>query len=150
MALDPEELGEGEVGQGRVGDEVDETAEADRLGKPVALGLRALVAPDEGGAKDVAGLVEHDATVHLAGEADGFDGGGVGAALFENAADGELGGAPPVVGILLGPADVLGANGLVLAGHGRDDAAVMVDQDCSCSTGADIDPQKHLRAVSSL
>ena len=41
--------------------------------EPVALGLGALVAPDERGAEDLAVGVEHDAAVHLAGEADGFD-----------------------------------------------------------------------------
>ncbi len=44
--------------------------------EPVALGLGALVGPDERGAEDLAGGVEHDAAVHLAGEADGGDGGG--------------------------------------------------------------------------
>ena len=44
--------------------------------EPVALGLGALIAPDERGAEDFAVGVEHDAAMHLAGEADGFDLGG--------------------------------------------------------------------------
>ncbi len=51
---DPEEFGQGEVGQGGVAGELDEALEADLFRQPVALGLGALVAPDEGGAEDFA------------------------------------------------------------------------------------------------
>ena len=57
----------------RIGDELDDSFVADGLVEPVGLGLGALVGPDEGGAEDVAIGVEHDAAVHLAGEADGLD-----------------------------------------------------------------------------
>jgi len=67
VLADPKELGEGEVGQGGVAGELDEAVEADLFGEPVALGLGALIAPDEGGAEDFACGVEHDAAVHLAG-----------------------------------------------------------------------------------
>ena len=77
VLADPEELGEGEVGQRGVGDELDDSFAADGVVEPVGLGLGALVAPDEGGAEDAAVGVEHDAAVHLAGEADGFDLGAV-------------------------------------------------------------------------
>ncbi len=73
----PEEFGEGEVGQGGVAGEFDEAGAADGGFEPVALGLGALVAPDEGGAEDLAVGVEHDAAVHLAGEGDGLDVGAV-------------------------------------------------------------------------
>ncbi len=118
VIADPEEFGEGEVGQGGVGGELDETLIADLFGEPVALGLGTLIAPDEGGAEDGAGGVEHDTAMHLAGEADGFDGRGVarGSGGFECALNGELRGAPPVFGVLLGPADVLGVNGGVVGG----------------------------------
>ena len=86
--------------------------------EPVALGLGALVAPDEGGAEDLAVGVEHDAAVHLAGEADGFDFGAVTgcAAALRAPAMAFLRGAPPVFGVLLGPADVFGADGRVVGG----------------------------------
>ena len=77
VVADPEELGEGEVGERGVGGELDESLVADLFGEPVALGLGALVAPDEGGAEDCTGGVEHDAAVHLAGEADSFYGSGM-------------------------------------------------------------------------
>ena len=113
--------------------------------EPVALGLGALVAPDERGAEDVAVGVEHDAAVHLAGEADGFDLGAVagGAGGLEGAEDGLLRGAPPVFGILLGPADVFGVDGRVVGGVGGEDVACAVDEDGAGAAGADVDAEKH-------
>jgi len=127
VGLDPEELGEGEVGQGGVAGELDEPLVADFFGEPVALGLGAGVAPDERGAQDRAALVEHDGAVHLAGEADGGDG----LAWFrgggERSADGLLRGAPPVLGVLLGPAGVRRFEGLMLAGSSGDEFSVSVN-----------------------
>ncbi len=141
----PEELGEGEVGERGVGDELDELFVADGVVEPVGFGLGALVAPDERGAEDAAVGVEHDAAVHLAGEADGFDldavaGGGCG---FEGAEDGFLRGAPPVFGVLLGPADVRGGDGGVVGGVGGEDLACAVDEDGAGAAGADVDAEKH-------
>jgi len=44
---------------------------ADGVVQPIALGLAALVAPDECRAEDVAIGIDHDAAVHLASESDG-------------------------------------------------------------------------------
>ena len=125
VVADPEELGEGEVGQGGVGGELDEAGEADFCGEPVALGLGALIGPDEGGAEDLAVGVEHDAAVHLAGEADGFNGSGV---AGDGLGYGLAGGSPPVFGVLLGPADVSGVDGGVVDGVRGYGLAVAVDQ----------------------
>ncbi len=145
VVADPEELGEGEVGEGRVGDEIDELGCADCFDEPVGLGLGALIAPDEGWAEDFAGFVEHDAAVHLAGEGEGFDGLGVAGVEsgLEGAADGDLGGAPPVFGVLLGPADVLGVDGGVVGGVRGEDASRAVDEEGAGSAGADVDSEKH-------
>ncbi len=59
--------------------------------------------------------VEHDAAVHLAGEADGLDLVAGEFALGHGSGDGLAGGAPPVVGVLLGPADVFGVDAGVFA-----------------------------------
>ena len=53
MVADPEEFGEGEVGQGGVAGELDQALEADLFGQPVALGLGSLIAPDQGWAEDL-------------------------------------------------------------------------------------------------
>src|SRR6185437_6876649 len=103
VLADPKKFGQGEVGQGRVAGEIDEALKADLLRQPVALGLGALVAPDERGAEDVARSIEHDATMHLAGEADGLDLAAGEFALGHGSGDGLAGSAPPVVWVLLGP-----------------------------------------------
>jgi outer membrane protein TolC len=145
VLADPEQFGESEVGEGGVGGEFDEAFGADFGGEPVALGLGALVGPDEGRSEDLEFGVEHDAAVHLAGEADGFDGGGVacGCGGFEGSGDGELGGAPPVVGVLLGPARVLGVDGGVVGGVRAENFAVAVDEHGARASGAYVDAEKH-------
>src|SRR6185437_902445 len=112
--------------------------------QPVALGLGALVAPDERGAEDVARSIEHDATMHLAGEADGLDLAAGEFALGHGSGDGLAGSAPPVVWVLLGPADVLGVDGCVFAAGGGDDFAAAIDQDCPGAACSDVDSKKHV------
>ena len=120
VLLHPEQLGEGEVGQRGIGDERDEPVEADALGEQIALRLGALVAPDHRRAKYLAGRVEQYAAVHLAGQTDCFDL-VFGACFAQDGGDRQAGGVPPVFGILLCPASVLGVNWLVLCRGGEDD-----------------------------
>ena len=127
MLANPEQLGEGEVGERGVGDELDQALEPDGGIKPVALRLCPLIAPDKSRPQHYAMLVEHHAAVHLAGKADGLDSAGRLVAGPDGAADGLLRGAPPVVGVLLGPADLGRADGLVLAGVRREDSACPVN-----------------------
>ena len=116
---------------------------ADLFGQPVALGLGALIAPDEGGAEDLAVGVEHDAAMHLAGEAEGFDLGPGGSKVCQNALNGFDGGAVPVLRILLGPADVLGVDGGVFGAVRAEDGSAAIDENCACAAGADVDAEKH-------
>ncbi len=60
-------------------------------------------------------------------------------ACGEDGGDGLAGGAPPVFGVLLGPADVGGVDGGVVGGGGGDDAAGAVDEHGAGAAGADID-----------
>ncbi len=112
-----------------------------RPGEPLALRLGAHVAPDERGAQDPAVLVEHDGAVHLAGEGGCFDiDAGYGG---EDIANGGLGGAPPVLGVLLGPARMRRAKRLML-GRGRgDEVSFYIHQNGARAAGADIHSQKH-------
>jgi len=137
----PEQLGEREVGQRGIGGELDEFftacfAAAELLMQPVALRLRALVAPDERGAQHAAILAEHDGAVHLASEADGIN--FYAGHLGERLANGLLRGAPPVVGVLLGPAGLRGAEALVF-GRGRgDQLAGGADENGACAARTNI------------
>ena len=145
---DPKQLGQGEVGQRRIGGEVDEPRLSNGLGKPIALRLGALVTPDERRAEHRAARIEHDATVHLPGKADRFHlqhgagcearGGG-----FQGAQNGLLGGPPPVLRILLGPADVFGMDRSVIRGVRSNDGAAAVDEQGTGPPCADVNSQKH-------
>ncbi len=114
MLADPEQFGEGEVGQRGVGGELDEPLAANRLVEPFAFGVGTLVAPDQRRAQDFSCGIEHDGSVHLAGESDGFDYVRRWPAI--DVADGLLRGAPPVFGVLLGPSGLWATEGSVFAG----------------------------------
>ena len=104
VLANPEELGQGEIGERGITGPVDDLAFADLRGEFGGFVGRALVAPDEGGRKNVACGVEKHGAMHLPGEADGGDFRWRGGRLFQQLANGLAGGAPPVVGILFGPA----------------------------------------------
>ncbi len=70
VRLDPQQLGQREVGQRGIAGKLDQLLVADLLGQPVALRLRARVAPDERRAQHRALFVEHHRAVHLSGERD--------------------------------------------------------------------------------
>ena len=61
----PEELCEGEVGQRWIAGELDDFALAELRVQPVALRLRALVAPDQRGPEHFVSFVEQNGAVHL-------------------------------------------------------------------------------------
>ncbi len=54
-----------------------------------------------------------------------------------------LGGAPPVFGVLLGPADVGGGDGGVLGGVRGEDFAGAVDENGAGAAGAYVNAEKH-------
>jgi hypothetical protein len=76
--------------------------------------------------------------VHLAGEADAGDFFAAKVRCREGLADRDAGGAPPVLRVLLGPADLRRGEGLVIFGGRRDDAAAAIDNDGAGSSGANV------------
>ena len=114
---------------------------ADFFGKLAALRFGAHVAPDQRGAHDVAVLIEHDRAVHLPGETNAGDVFSAQAGLRHRFAHGDAACAPPVFGMLLGPADLRGSKRRVLFGSGRDDAALLVDDQRACSAGANVNTE---------
>ena len=142
MLLDPEDFGDGEVGQCRVAGELDEALIADLFRQPVAFGLGARVAPDKGGAQNRAVFVEHDGAVHLSGKPNGRDGllglrcGGKGSA------NGFLRGTPPILGILLRPARMGCFEGRVFAGGSGDQLACLIHNHGARAARAHIHPKE--------
>ena len=115
VVAEPEDLRRREAGERGVGDHLDELlAAAGAAFDLVALGGGALVVPEQGGADDLARLVEEHRAVHLAGEADGGDVGGLQLGLLHDGADDLDRGLPPVFGVLLAP-ERLGVSARVAA-----------------------------------
>ena len=129
MGFDPEQLGEGKVGQRRIAGELNQFFVADFLVQPIALRLRAGVAPDERGTKDRAVFVEQDGAVHLASEAECGDGLLRLGRSGNGVADGFLRGAPPILGILLRPAGMRRAKRSMVTGRAGDNLAFGIHDD---------------------
>ena len=119
MVPDPEDLGGGKAGEGRVGGDLDQPLGAHFLGDLLALGSGALIAPDDGTAQDFAFLIQHHQAVHLTGDAHALDIAAVHAALLDDGLDGAAGGVPPVSRLLLSPAVVLLIHGVFHGGAGH-------------------------------
>ena len=138
LFLEPDELAAGVTGQHLVVGVGEQAGEAAGLfGDPVALLLRAAVAPEDGGADDVQVLIQRHQTVHLAGKADPGD------LVFRHVGLGEddLQAAhhrvPPVLRILFGPAGLGGGEGVLLRGGGQY-RALVVHEDALRAGGADV------------
>src|ERR1700733_2347666 len=117
VIANPQQLGQRKVGQRRVAGELDEPLEADLLRQPVALWLRPLIAPDERWTEYFAIGVQHHAAVHLAGQADSLNLGAGKLGGSHGSRNGFARRAPPVLGILLCPPDVLRVYGRMFAGE---------------------------------
>ena len=141
VVADPEELGEGEAGEDGVGGEADDVVAAEGGVDVINLDLGALVAPDEGGADDGVGFIEKGEAVHLAGEADARDLIARDAGLGEDAADGRLGGIPPVFGALFGPERAVHDDVFVGGGEAVGDLAFGVEEEGAGAAGADVDAE---------
>jgi hypothetical protein len=104
-----------------------------------ALGFGAYIAPDECRANDLRLRVQHDRAVHLAGEAHACNVRARQSTLCERSANCQAGGAPPIIGVLLSPADLgRGEMGVFLRCRGNDSTLFIKDQGPR-STSADID-----------
>jgi len=79
--------------------------------------------------------------VHLTGEANTSDFFSVEIGTRYGLANRNARGAPPVLRLLLGPADLRRSEGLMLFRGGRDDAAVAVDDECARSSCTNVNPE---------
>src|ERR1035438_5722622 len=95
----PEQLGEGEIGERRIAGELDQTIDAEQIGKLLNLRLGALVAPDERGPHDFVLGIKQNRAMHLPGESDAGDFISTGSRGVERSLNGHLAGAPPIARI---------------------------------------------------
>jgi hypothetical protein len=86
--------------------------------------------------------------VHLTGETYAGDFFGAKVGTRERLANREAGGAPPVFGVLLGPADLRRSEGLMLFRCGRNDVAVAVNDDGARTSSTNVNPEYVDRASS--
>ena len=114
----------------------------------MALLFGADVAPNQGGTDDATLLVKHNGAVHLTGEANTSDFFSVEIGTRDGLANRDAGRAPPVFGVLFGPADLRGSEGLMLFRSGGNDAAVAIDDDGTRSTCTNVNPEYEDRASS--
>ena len=118
---------------------------AGALGDPIALLLRALVAPEHGRADDAQVAVERHQPVHLSGKAQSGDGGPVDRRAGQNRAQAAHDAAVPVGGILLRPAGARRGEGVFLRGR-CEHGAGFVHGDALRAGGSDVEADQQLLA----
>ena len=141
VLADPQKLRKREIGKCGIAGKLDDASGAQLLIDLLTLRFGANVAPDQRGANDVISIVEHHSAVHLAGEADARDVITAQARLLERLSNREAAGSPPVLGILLGPADLWGSEGRMLFGGGTHYMSVRVDDERARAAGSDVDAE---------
>src|SRR5260370_7282792 len=148
VLADPEQFRKREIRQCGIAGELHQTLLTDFGGQIAALLFSANVAPDQSGANDATLLIEHNRAVHLTGEANASDFFGFEAGTRDDLANRDARGAPPVFGMLLGPADLRRSKGLMLFRGGSDDPALAIDNHGPRSSVATLNPDSVNRTSS--
>jgi hypothetical protein len=141
VSAQPEQLRRGEARERPVAGERDEPLEADALLDLRALGPRALVVPEDGGAEDFAALVEADEAVHLPREPDALG-------VHAEASERRLGRSPPIRGILLRPSGPRRREWVALLGRG-DHITVQADRERLDAGGPDVEADEGIHSAPS-
>src|SRR5438445_13607779 len=138
---DPKEFCQREICQRRIAGELNQALLADFGGQVAALLFCAHVAPDQSGTNDASLLIQHDRAVHLSGEADASNFFGAEIGARDGFTNRDAGGTPPILGVLLGPTDLLRSEGLVLFRGGRNEAAAAIYDEGARSFGTNVNPE---------
>ena len=86
--------------------------------------------------------------MHLSGETDASDFLRGQIRAGDGFANRDARGAPPVLGMLLGPSDLRRGKWLMVLGGGRDDAAAAIENEGACAASADVNSEYMDRASS--
>ena len=135
----PEKFGQRKVGQRRIAGEANQRVAAENVFQFAALGLAALVAPDDGLAHDLVRGVEKNRAVHLPGEADTGDVFRAQIGRVQNVTDGKSAGSPPVLRILLSPSGPRAGEVLVIRRGGSDYFSLRIDYECARAASPYVD-----------
>ena len=135
VVAQPEQLGRGEAGKRDVGGVTAQLILADLVVQVIDLLLGAAVIPQDAGADDLVGLIQHDKAVHLAACADAPDQRGIEAP--QQRGDTVTDSVPPIGRLLLAPAGV-GERDTVLTADNVVDPAGLVHQQQLDGGGAQI------------
>ncbi len=146
LVAHPQQFRQGEPGEGGIADQLDQARRPDLVGEPPALGAGPLVAPDDSGPHHRSRRVEQHRAVHLSGQSDGPDGAGRRPPGRQGRPDGRPRRAPPVFGMLLGPAGPGRVEGRVRLGGRRRHGPVRLDDRRARPAGSDIKPQHRHRS----
>jgi len=138
---DPENFRESEVGKRGVRGELNQALEAKGSREFAALFFGANVAPDERGANDIPAFIDKDRAVHLAGEANTGDVFASEIRARQRFAHGDTGSAPPVLGLLLGPANLRRGKGPMIFRGRRGEPTSLIDYDRARAAGADVNSE---------
>src|ERR671923_853829 len=79
--------------------------------------------------------------MHLAGEPDACDVFACEIRATKCFANGDAGGAPPVFGLLLRPANLWSRKRLMICGGGRNEPPALIHDDGACATGANVNSE---------
>ena len=105
MLANPQQLRQREAGHGGIAGELDQPPCPQRIGQGTTLFLGPLIAPDDRWTNYLIALVQNDGSMHLACQPDRANQAG-GAGCLEHLLCRHPSGPPPVVRVLLGPADL--------------------------------------------
>jgi hypothetical protein len=146
VVAEPQNLGGGETGEGRIGDHFNEFGAATgAVVNFVALGGGALVVPQNGGANHLVVFVQKHRPVHLARQPNRPHVGRLATGGGHRTADGRFNGLPPIFGILLAPQRP-GMCAAIAGGALAQQLAGAIDGNGLGARGADIDAEINRRS----
>ena len=138
VSTHPDQLRRRKARQGRIASNLDQVVVSDDSSNRVGLRLATLITPDNRWPERVLVLVQQHQSMHLPGQPDPSDLLGFDLGVLQQLDDGQLGGIPPILRVLLCPLWLWCADGLMLCRLAATHLPFLIDQDCSCSSGANI------------
>jgi len=120
---------------------LDESRSSDLLGQLTGLTVGAHIAPDERRTHHPTTFVEHDGAVHLSGETDTCNAGPFQVRALQYLRNGNLASSPPIVRMLLGPANLRRRKRSMFVRCGSDYPPIPVHDQGAGSASPNVNPE---------